>query len=249
MYKSSRSKFQAVNLPTLANEVLRNGEGEGGGGGGQGAPAPVPTPPAPKPGDGGTGTEGDAPKVFDQAEVNRIAAREKEQGRRAAEAKMAEELGMPLADVKAILAAQAAKADAEKTEVEREREKAEAERRAATTEKSAAVSETHALRIERAFLKTGLDLETLKDDERARMTRLVTVETGASYEDVLADVESVKTAFPALFGSTSGPRAPGGDPQGRPGSPKAGEDAYARGVARAQGARGRFTAVVENNKK
>lgn len=249
MNRPKRTKFRSVNSIDLAGAALRFNDDAGGGGTGGGAPAPVPTPPPAPPANDGKPADGDGgegQRTFDQAEVSRIAAREKEQGRRAAEQALADQLGMPIAEAKAILDRQRETEEAAKTDAQREKDRAAAERQAAENEKAAAKLETHNARVERAFLREGIDLDTLKDEERARIARLVSVEPGATFDEVLSDVKSVKAGFPGLFAGTAGNGLPGSDPSGRAPAPKPGEDAFSRGVERAKGSRGRFTAVVEN---
>lgn len=180
----------------------------------------------------GTGTAETPPaKTFTQAEVSAIAAREKDEGRRSAEAAVAKELGVTVDEAKKILKDHRATEDAKKTEADKAREAAEQEKTEAATAKAAAAAEIHETRLERAFNKVGLELDEAKI---ARVRRMVTVEAGASYEDVLKDVEAIKVEFPALFDSTATPpKAPGGDPKGAPPKPKLGEDKFAAGAARA----------------
>lgn len=196
------------------------------------APAGVaPTPPAPAP------PEPD--KTFTQDDLTRIATREKEAGKRAAETELAESLGVSLDEAKKIVADAKAAGEAAKTEAQKDRDAAAKEKQDAEAEKAAAKSEVHSARLERAFAKEGIDLDGTKDEEKAkaaRLLRMVTVEPGASYEDVLADVQQIKKDFPALFGapSTTTRTAPGGDPKGTPPPAKPGEEKFAAGAARAK---------------
>lgn len=180
---------------------------------------------------GGTTTE-TPPKSFTQAEVTAIAAREKDEGRRSAEASLAKELGVTVAEAKEILKQHKSAEDAKKTEADKAREAAEAEKTAAAKEKSEAAKEIFETRLERAFLKEGLALD---DAKVARVRRMASVEAGASYEDILKDVQSIKSEFPELFGTEGAgtPKAPSGDPKGSPPKPKPGEDKFASGADRA----------------
>lgn len=187
----------------------------------------VETPPA-----GTTSTDDKPVKTFTQDEVTAIATREKDEGRRSAEAAVAKELGVSVAEAKKILKDHAAAEDAKKTEADKAREAAEAEKTEAEKAKAAAATEIFETRLERAFLKEGLALD---DTKVARVRRMVSVEAGASFDDVLKDVQAIKAEFPALFdGSGAGtPKAPNGDPVGSPPKPKPGEDKFAAGAARA----------------
>jgi hypothetical protein len=191
-------------------------------------------------------------KTLTQSEVNVIAAREKAEGKRAAEASIAESLGVTIEEAKTILAKHKETEDAKKTEADKAKEAADREKASATTEKSAAAKEIHETRLERAFRKEGLDLDS-SDDKTKRVLRMVTVEPGASYEDVLKDVQSVKADFPALFDEQDPKdpkrRAPSSDPKGKPPKQTGTEDSFARGAERAKSHRGAYTAVVHDKQK
>lgn len=225
---------------------LLSGEGEGGGGGGQGTESGGQGGEAGKTGDEGKGAE----KTLTQSEVNAIAAREKAEGKRAAERELAESLGVSIEDAKQIIQKHNADADAKKSEAEKAAEAATKEKQAAESEKDVAKREVHVTRLERAFLKEGVDLG--EDDKSKRLLRMVNVEPGASYEDVLKDVQQIKKDFPELFGEKQQKQqrqAPGGDPKGTPRTPAGGEDAYARGAERAKHHRGAYHAAVDPTKK
>jgi multidrug efflux pump subunit AcrA (membrane-fusion protein) len=204
---------------------------------------PANEPPAsdPKPDvdSGGDGDKtGDDGKKYTDAEVNRIAAKHKSEGKLAAEKAMADSLGVSVEDAKKIIAKHQETEDATKSEAERERAAAVKEREAAEAAKREATAEQHEARIERALTKEGFDGD---DKKLARVRRMITVEVGATYEDVLADVQEAKTDFPELFASKApedkdgkpGTRKlPSSDPSGKPPKPSGGEDAYAAGQKR-----------------
>jgi len=187
------------------------------------------------PGSGGEpGTGGGADKTFTQTDLNRIATREKAEGKAAAEKAIADMLGCTPAEAAEIIKKSREAEDKTKSEAQLEREKAAKELEAAKAEKSSAAAETHAARIERALAKLGF---AGKDEDSERVQRMVTVEIGSSYEDVLKDVtELKKTLNPELFGEKTGGkpggRLPGGDPKGGVPKPTGGEDGYAAGQAR-----------------
>jgi hypothetical protein len=197
----------------------------------------------PKPDDGGDkGQDGDKDKkpekTFTQAEVNKFAAREKAEGKRAAEKALAEALGVPLEEAKKIIAAAKEAEDAKKSEADKEREKAVAERKAAEAAKSEAAAEVHEARIERALAAQGF-----AGDEKklARVRKMITVEIGASYEDVLADVKEAKTEFPEIFAGKADDgtdkdgkpgKLPNSDPAGKPAKPNGGESKFDAGAKR-----------------
>lgn len=196
-------------------------------------------------GAGGKATDKPEEKTFTQAELTSIAAREKNEGKAAAERSIAEQLGVSIEEAKAIVKAAKDADEAKKSEAEKDREAAAKEKQEAEAERQAAKAEVHEARLERAFAKEGIDLED-GDDKTKRLLRLVTVETGASYEDVLKDVQKIKADFPALFGKSEEStgkttrKAPSGDPKGNPPKPTAGEDRFEAGKARAQRHRSRF---------
>lgn len=191
-------------------------------------------------------------KTLTQTEVNAIAAREKNEGKAAAETAIAASLGVTIEEAKEIVKAHKASEEAKKTDVDKAKEAADKEKATATSDRSAAAKEIHEARLERAFLREGLDITDEANAAKVkRIIKMVSVEPGTSYDEVLADVKLVKADFPALFEEpiVKGRKAPNGDPKGTPAKPKAGEDAYAKGLARAKGARGAFTARMEPAQK
>lgn len=200
------------------------------------APEPTPTPdpePTPDP-DSGKADE----KKFTQADLNKIAAKQKAEGRAAAEKAVVDLLGCTPAEAAEIVKKHREAEDATKSEAEKEKAAAVKEREAAEAEKRAAAAERHELQIERALTAEGFAGDAKK---LARVRRMVTVEVGATYEDVLADVQEAKTEFPELFGSKTpeddGKRTPPGklpssDPKGKPPRPTGGEDKFDAGAKR-----------------
>lgn len=193
-----------------------------------GGGAPAATPPA------------DAPKTFTQDDLTRVATKEKQEGKAAAERELAEQLGVPLDQAKQIIADARAKDEATKTEAQKDRDAAAREKSEAEAEKAVAKQEVHDARLERAFAKEGLDLDD-SDEKVKRLVRLVSSEVGSSYEDILAEVKTLKTDFPALFGEEVAPvkggkppKAPNGDPKGNPPKPTGGEDKFTAGAERAK---------------
>lgn len=201
-------------------------------------PTPTPTPPptpAPAP------TPPPAAQGLSQEEVSRIAAREKEEGRKAALAQVAADLGVDLETAKTVIAEAKKRSDSEKSEAQREREAASAEKQAAEREKAEAAKERHEARLDRAFVAAGLTDET----KISRYSKLLDVAVGASPEDIKKAVDALKKDEPTLFGGATPPApgnrppAPGGDPQGNPPPPKQNEDAFQRGIERAKKVSGR----------
>lgn len=179
-----------------------------------------------------------------QEELNRIATREKEQGRNAALAQVQQDLGVTLDEAKEIIRAAKEKAESQKTEAEKAREAADKEKSEAAKERAEAAQERHDARLERALLKSGIT----DDAKLARITRLVEAKVGDDQETINAAVETLKKDMPELFPTGATPpkrQAPNGDPAGSPPKPKQDEDAFSRGRARASAHRTAFTARVD----
>ena len=207
------------------------------------APAPEPAPdPDPVPDDDSKGKSDDDQKTISQKDLSRLLAREKGEGRRAAEKALADQLGLPVAEAKKIIDAHNKAQDEKKTEAEREKDKASQAATAAEQAKAEAEQAKHESLIERALLRSGFTADDSDEGQKklTRVRKMITVEVGASFEDVLADVKDVKTDFPALFaakdpGDDDGRKPgklPGSDPAGRPPKPKGGEDKYDAGAKR-----------------
>lgn len=192
-----------------------------------------PADPDPKSDDSGDKPED---KKFTQADLNKIGAKQKAEGRAAAEKAVIELLGCTPAEAAEIVKKHRETEDATKSEAEKERAKAAEERKAAEVAKREAATEVHEARIERALAAEGFAGD---DKKLSRVRKMITVESGATYEDVLADVQDAKTEFPEIFaGKTPGDdgkkpgKLPGSDPAGRPPKPTGGEDLYAAGAKR-----------------
>lgn len=202
-------------------------EGEGTGSG----PAPASTAPAAPPAG-----------YLSQDEVNRIAAREKDEGKRAAERAMAESLGVTVEEAKQIIADARARDDAEKTEAQKAQARAEAAEKKATALVEEATRKGHEAAVRLALLEGGVLRERL--DSAAR---LVDAEPGASEQDFAKAITAARTAAPEFFVAQSEgnePPKPGdppkpatpptpSDPPGTPPKPSTGEGAFERGAKRA----------------
>lgn len=134
--------------------------------------------------DTGSGDGAPPAKTFTQADLDKIA------GRRAAEAaKKAEK------DLKDYLVAEkqrldlAAMDDASRATAEADRIKAEA-----NAIKAEAAAERLAAKVERRLLAAGVPETAL-----TRATRMVTLEADATDDDIVAEVEALKTEIPGLF--------------------------------------------------
>lgn len=190
---------------------------------------PVPKPDDPKPDD-------DSAKKFTQADLNKIGTKQKAEGRAAAEKAVIELLGCTPAEAAEIVKKHREAEDATKSEAEKELAKAATERKAAEDAKREAAAEVHEARIERALAAAGF-----AGDEKklARVRKMITVEVGTDYADVLADVQEAKKEFPEIFTSSTPKddgkkpgKLPNSDPSGRPAKPNGGEDKYDAGAKR-----------------
>lgn len=183
-----------------------------------GAPTGEPTPPA----------------TFTQEQLNAIIAREsakerdkgKADGVTAATAEIEKTLGMPVADIATLLKERKDADDAAKTEAQKALEKANRDAAAAAQTTAAAKAEVFATRAERYLLRAGLSIpaDAKPEEVAATLTRvrgMLTVGADADEAAIGADVETLKTAFPALFTpvTTGPPPPPGTDPKRKPGTP------------------------------
>lgn len=197
---------------------------------------------APDDDDPDTNKDKDKPKTYTQADLDRMLAREKDQGERAGEAKgmrkALEQLGVDPDKVKpedlkdTLARARKAEEDA-KTEAQREKDAAAQEKTAAQREKDAAALERHTAAVERYLVRAGVGAGETDDAKAAkaieRAARLVDVELGAEPEKIQAAVAELKTDMPALFGATSGGEQPDGDPKVNPKPNPTGKSSVAKG--------------------
>lgn len=168
------------------------------------------------------------PPTFSQEELNRIAAREKDEGKRAALAEVAKTLGCTVEE--AVEFVKKAKADDEKhkSDAQKAQEAADKAKADADKEKDEAAKEKHMARVERALLKAGVP-----DSKLERVARMLDAEVGATPEKIDDAAKDLKKEFPELFtGKEAGP--PGSDPPGKPPKPALKDDAFNAGIERAK---------------
>lgn len=154
-------------------------------------------------GDGG-GNKGE--RTLSQAEVNRIATKEKQEGHNAGRAALLKELGIdnPEKAKEMIDAAKKAEDDA-LNETQKAQRKAEADKVEAENDRKEAKLEKLNARIERRLLAEGLSLA--KDDDKAdkqlaRAVRLLDLDLDSDQEAVKAAVKDLKDEMPNLFAET-----------------------------------------------
>ncbi|MET8956994.1 hypothetical protein ACWEQN_38685 [Streptomyces sp. NPDC004129] len=153
--------------------------------------------------------------AVDQDALNRLLAREKQQGERAAVRRLVEQLGFTKADDLAAFVQQQRDAQAAQlSEVER-REQAAADATAAATAREAqAVARERAAVRRAALVALGATGEDLNDAER-----LLVVDEDADEDAITEAAEALKARRPELFAATAAPvppAAPGGSPAGGP---------------------------------
>lgn len=202
MLASPHNSRRYVTLDGVVLPVISGGDGE-----------PVVPPPADPP----VVDPPAAPKTFTQDEVDRIVGREKAAATRAAEQKLATDLGVPLAEAKQILADQQAAQQAAMTEADRKLAQAASETAAAAASTAAAAAATRQANITVALARAGIT--------SARVASLVDLELADGTADeagIGAAIEAIKADTPALFApaapaaGTTTPPPPNGDPRGKP---------------------------------
>lgn len=174
-----------------------------------------------------------APQGLSQEEVNRIATRQKDEGRKAERQAWLESLGVTDAkEAKAILDAARERAEADKSEQQKAVEAAIAAQDKARAAETALEQDRRALAAERALLRAGI----LSDEQVAELVPLVTAKVSESV-DAAAAVEQLKVTFPQLFTvpTNAVPPPPSGEPAsgGTPPAPRI-ADARERGRERAR---------------
>ena len=153
--------------------------------------------------------------VPDQEALNRLLAREKQQGERAAIRRLVEQLGFTKTeDLTTFVQQQRDAQAAQLSEIER-REQAAADAAAAAAAREAqAIARERAAVRRAALVALGATGDDLKDAER-----LLAVDDDADEQAIAEAAEALKARRPELFGSSTAlvpPAAPGGSPAGGP---------------------------------
>lgn len=184
---------------------------------------------APTP-DGPVQTTAPAIVSLPQEEFDRLVVQRVADAKRATTKNFLTDLGVSSADeAKALIAAQKAAEDANRTETERAIARAAERETAAAAREAAAAAKEHSLNVAGALMAAGAK------GDLAKLARLVDVEAGAEPSAVAAAVEAAKTDFPSLFGVQTAPFAPS-EPTGggAPSRPTPSPDALTRGEERAK---------------
>lgn len=160
--------------------------------------------------DGGTGdgTEEKPTKTFTQEEVNRIATKEARDAERKAQERLSQDLGLPLEEVKKILADRKTAEEGKLTEAEKAVREAAQAKAEAEADRAAAAKERHDARIERFLGQAGVQ------GDLSKATRLLDVKIGADEAEIGEAVEVLKKEIPGLFAESSPQPKPMGTPSG-----------------------------------
>lgn len=181
-------------------------------------------------------TSTDTGRTFTQADLDRIGAREKAQGRKAAEQALSEQLGVPVTEAAQIIKAHRDRTEADKSEIQRAAEARQQAEQDAATARAEAAQIRHTAAVERALLTAGVALpEDGADETLAGVAGLVAAEPGADAATINAAVATLKGRLPGLFGRAAAAGGAAGDPGPGPrGGQSAGKGGIAAGLARAQ---------------
>lgn len=181
-------------------------------------------------------------RTITQAEMSRIAAREKRDGRNSGQLELAKELGFDsVEDMKAAAQRQKDAEDAAKSETQREADAAKREKSEAARERAEAAAERRTARMERALIRLGVGDDDLDDAISMREMRELAADADA--EAIAEAAEALKARRAELFGGkaddeeTKTERKPAARlPQGKPGERKkpAAAEVGAAGAERAR---------------
>lgn len=169
---------------------------------------------------GGTGSGTGGEKQLSQAEVNRIATREKQEGTKAGRAALLKELGIEDVKEAARLIEQAKKSETDSlSETERLKREAAAANAKAEADKVEVAREKLAAKVERRLLASGLQLDK-KDEAKAerqlaRASRLLDLDLDADQDAIRDAVKELKAEMPNLFAETDDEEEEGEQEQNR----------------------------------
>jgi len=161
------------------------------------SPDPANTPPPPPPPPSGT----DNARTFTQEDLNRVAAREKDEGKRSAERAILAALGVDdLDSAKKILADKQAADEAKLSEVDKREKAATKAQTEAAEAKATATKMTLDAKVERAILEKLLGEEQVKAlSAAATLRRLIEVTPDADDKAISDAVTELATTMPHLF--------------------------------------------------
>ena len=142
-----------------------------------------------------------ADKKFTQDDLTRIATAEAAKGKRAGAAEVAAELGMTVAEAKALIATATAAQEAAKSEAQKATDAATASKTAADAATATAAQTILASKVTTALLVAGIvpQVDGKANPALAMAVRLVDVPADADDAAITAAIDLVKTAAPAFF--------------------------------------------------
>lgn len=154
----------------------------------------------------GTGTESGGTTTppattsggISQEELNRIAAREKNEGKQAALREIAEKFGMSIEDAEQLIKAKREADTAQMSEAERKLAEADEKIRKAEERERAADERELQANVRDALRDAGVSKDVVQ-----RAGRLLDVEVGADEAKIKDEVEALKKVMPELFKSES----------------------------------------------
>lgn len=155
---------------------------------------------------GGSGEGKKTERTLSQAEVSRIATKEKQEGHTAGRAALLKELGIDdPAKAKELIDAAKKAEDAALSETQKAQKAAEADKATAEKDRKEAAREKLNARIERRLLAEGLSLakdEDKADKQLARAVRLLDLDLDSDQDAVKAAVKELRDEMPNLFATT-----------------------------------------------
>jgi hypothetical protein len=190
-YNGKYSPFAGLAFGMLCNAPEDDG-GAGGGGGDAAAQAAA----------AAAAQAAAADKKFTQDDLTRIATAESAKGKRAGAAEVAAELGMTVAEAKALIATATAANDAAKTEAQKATDAAAASKTASDALGVTAAATILASKVDRALLVAGvapLGADGKENPQLAMAARLVDVPADADDAAITAAIAVVKVAAPTFF--------------------------------------------------
>lgn len=192
-----------------------------------------PNPPTPDPPKQDPPQPDPSEKQLPQSRVNEIVTAETTKAKQKALEDLAKDLGVSIEDAKRIVKERKDADEKNRTDLEREQAARTAAEKDRDEKVTASQRELHEERSDRALIAAGAPDE---DSKLQRLRGMLTVEVGASREDVKKDVDKLKTDFPQLFEPVTPPpsRRTSTDPARKQGGQKLDETAMDRGAARAK---------------
>jgi hypothetical protein len=155
------------------------------------------------------------PQAFSQDDMTRVAAREKDQGKRQGQREVLEALGFGSLDEARDFAKLLKDAEAAQlSEVERAKRDAEKAKSEAESIKAEAKRDRYMALVERELLKEGIDLNHV-----AKLSKLVEADVNSSPEDIATAVADLKADMPSVFGIQDVHEEPGAQNSGTPTPP------------------------------